>query len=100
MANPPSHGIRVIELARILAGPWAKAHVPASPINTIGEMFADQQTVARGMRLDLEDAEGNMLPSVRTPMVTSATPLAYERPSPRLGGHTQEILAELEHAKP
>ncbi|MCB1454250.1 MAG: CoA transferase, partial [Rhizobiaceae bacterium] len=23
MSNPPLHGIRVIELARILAGPWA-----------------------------------------------------------------------------
>jgi crotonobetainyl-CoA:carnitine CoA-transferase CaiB-like acyl-CoA transferase len=26
----------------------------------------------------------------------SETPLAYERPSPRLGEHTAEILAELE----
>ena len=26
----------------------------------------------------------------------SKTPLAYERPSPRLGEHTAEILAELE----
>lgn len=76
-----------------------KAGVPASPINTIGEMFADPQAVARGMRLDLEDAGGNLLPSVRAPMVMSGTPLAYERPSPRLGEHTQEILAELEHRK-
>jgi len=28
--------------------------------------------------------------------VMSETPLAYERPSPRLGEHTAEILAELE----
>jgi crotonobetainyl-CoA:carnitine CoA-transferase CaiB-like acyl-CoA transferase len=26
----------------------------------------------------------------------SETPLAYERPSPRLGEHTDEILAELD----
>lgn len=73
-----------------------KAAVPASPINTIGQMFDDPQTQARGMRLDLDDGLGNTLPSVRSPMVMSGTPLAYERPSPRLGQHTQEILAELE----
>lgn len=72
------------------------ASVPASPINTIGQMFADPQTIARGMRLDLDDGQGNLLPSVRAPMVMSGTPLVYERPSPRLGEHTQEILAELE----
>jgi crotonobetainyl-CoA:carnitine CoA-transferase CaiB-like acyl-CoA transferase len=75
-----------------------KAGVPASPINTIGEAFADPQAIARGMRLDLDDGHGNTLPSVRAPMVMSATPLVYERPSPRLGEHTAEILAELEKA--
>jgi len=73
-----------------------KAGVPASPINTIGQMFADPQTIARGMRLDLDDSHGNTLPSVRAPMLMSQTPLAYDRPSPRLGEHTAEILAELE----
>lgn len=74
------------------------ASVPASPINTIGQMFADPQTIARGMRLDLDDGHGNLLPSVRAPMVMSRTPLVYERPSPRLGEHTEEILAELERS--
>ncbi|SFU02309.1 CaiB/BaiF CoA-transferase family protein [Mesorhizobium sp. YR577] len=75
-----------------------RAGVPASPINTIGEAFADPQAIARGMRLDLDDGHGNKLPSVRAPMVMSQTPLVYERPSPRLGEHTAEILAELEKA--
>ena len=52
-----------------------------------------------GMRLDLDDGHGNLLPSVRAPMVMSGTPLVYERPSPRLGEHTEEILAELERSK-
>ncbi|PWJ83899.1 crotonobetainyl-CoA:carnitine CoA-transferase CaiB-like acyl-CoA transferase [Pseudaminobacter salicylatoxidans] len=72
------------------------AHVPASPINNIGQAFADPQVIARGMRLDLDDGHGNKLPSVRAPMVLSETPLTYERPSPRLGEHTEEILGELE----
>ncbi len=74
------------------------ASVPASPINNIGQTFADPQTIARGMRLDLDDGHGNLLPSVRAPMVMSGTPLVYERPSPRLGEHTEEILAELERS--
>lgn len=72
------------------------AAVPASPINDIAQMFADPQVVARGMRLELTDAAGTKLPSVRAPMVMGGTPLTYERPSPRLGEHTDEILAELE----
>jgi len=72
------------------------AHVPASPINDIGQAFADPQVIARGMRLDLDDGHGNRLPSVRAPMLLSQTPLTYERPSPRLGEHTEEILRELE----
>jgi crotonobetainyl-CoA:carnitine CoA-transferase CaiB-like acyl-CoA transferase len=76
-----------------------KATVPASPINNIAEMFEDPQIVARGLRMDLSDGDGNTLPSVRAPMLMSKTPLAYERPSPRLGEHTEEILRELDGRK-
>lgn len=76
-----------------------KESVPASPINDIGQAFADPQAIARGMRLDLDDGHGNALPSVRAPMLLSETPLTYERPSPRLGEHTAEILSELEQTK-
>jgi glutaryl-CoA transferase len=69
--------------------------VPAGAINTIEEMFADPQIVARGLRIDLEDAAGTSIPGVRTPVVLSETPLRYERPSPRLGEHQEEVLAEL-----
>jgi crotonobetainyl-CoA:carnitine CoA-transferase CaiB-like acyl-CoA transferase len=72
------------------------AGVPASPINNIGEMFADPQVLARGMKIDLDDGHGNSLPGVRSPMLMPKTPLNYERPSPRLGEHTAEVLAELE----
>ncbi len=72
------------------------ANVPASPINNIAESFGDPQVVARGMRMDLADGHGTTLPSVRAPMLFGATPLVYDRPSPRLGEHTAEILAELE----
>ncbi|OCI95661.1 CoA-transferase [Rhizobium sp. AC27/96] len=69
--------------------------VPAGAINTIEDMFADPQIKARGLRIDLEDAAGTMIPSVRTPIVLSETPLTYSRPSPRLGEHQEQVLAEL-----
>ncbi len=69
--------------------------VPAGAINTIEEMFADPQIAARGLRIELEDAAGTSIPSVRTPIVLSETPLRYTRPSPRLGEHQEEVLAEL-----
>ena len=69
--------------------------VPAGPINSIEEMFADPQIEARGLKIDLTDDKGTVIPSVRTPIVLSETPLRYERPSPRIGEHGEEILAEL-----
>ena len=69
--------------------------VPAGPINTIGDMFDDPQVKARGLRIDLEAADGTVIPGVRSPIVMSETPLNYHRPSPRLGEHREEILAEL-----
>lgn len=70
--------------------------VPAGPINSIQEMFADPQVQARGLRIDLEAADGTVIPGVRTPIVLSETPLRYNRPSPRLGEHQAEVLAELD----
>ncbi|TXH81297.1 MAG: CoA transferase [Rhizobium sp.] len=69
--------------------------VPAGAINTIEDMFADPQIAARGLRIDLEDSAGTVIPSVRTPIMLSETPLTYTRPSPRLGEHQEEVLAEL-----
>lgn len=74
-----------------------EAHaVPVGTINTIGEMFADPQIRARGMRIDLKDFEGNAIPGVRTPILMSETPLRYDTPSPRLGQHNVEVHADLE----
>jgi crotonobetainyl-CoA:carnitine CoA-transferase CaiB-like acyl-CoA transferase len=69
--------------------------VPAGPINSVADVFADPQVVHRGLRLDLPRAGGGTVPAVRTPIRMSETPLAYERPSPRLGEHTADVLSEL-----
>ncbi|MEX0343746.1 MAG: CaiB/BaiF CoA transferase family protein [Rhizobiaceae bacterium] len=76
-----------------------QANVPGGPINSIADMFADPQAIARGLRMDLDDGHGNTIPNVRSPILLPETPLNYHRPSPRLGEHTDEILAELEKSR-
>ncbi|MBX7533750.1 CoA transferase [Qipengyuania sp. 1XM1-15A] len=58
----------------------AQAAIPAGPINEIDEVFADPQTQARGMRLDIDG-----MPSVRSPFVFSDAELALETASPAKG---------------
>ncbi len=78
----------------LLAACEAKG-VPAGPINTISQMFADPQIASRGLRVDLADSAGTSIPGVRNPVRLSRTPLRYDRPSPRLDEHRDEIIAEL-----
>ncbi len=71
--------------------------VPAGPINNLEQVFNDPQVKHRGMKLDLPSAaaKGGTIPGVRTPVVIDGWRTASERPSPRLGEHTAEILREI-----
>lgn len=67
--------------------------VPAGPINTMAEVFADPQVIARGIKLDMEQ-DGLKLPGVGSPICVDGKRLAHEQAPPRLGGHTEAILTE------
>ncbi|MBL8584711.1 MAG: CoA transferase, partial [Rhizobiaceae bacterium] len=67
-----------------------KAVVPAGPINTVADVFADPQFQARGMRIE---ADG--VPGLRTPIRMSGAALDTSRRSPKLGEHTQAVLTEI-----
>jgi glutaryl-CoA transferase len=71
--------------------------VPAGPINDLDHVFADPQVVDRGMRLELasDAAKDGKIPGVRTPIMIGGRPMASDRPSPRLGEHTADILREI-----
>ncbi len=66
------------------------AGVPAGPINRIDDVFDDPQIRARGMQI----AQGTM-PGVRMPILFDGQPMVADRPCPRLGEHTDEVLASL-----
>jgi crotonobetainyl-CoA:carnitine CoA-transferase CaiB-like acyl-CoA transferase len=71
--------------------------VPAGPINDLEQVFKDPQVAHRGMKLDLLSAaaKSGSIPGLRTPIVIDGWRAASERPSPRLGEHTAEILKEI-----
>jgi len=71
--------------------------VPAGPINSVAEVFDDPQVRHRGLRFDLDAADmaDGRIPGVRTPIRFSGATLALDRPSPKLGAHTQEVTAAL-----
>lgn len=70
-----------------------QAHnVPAGPINTIDEVFTDDQIRARDMVVEMNHPENGALQLVGNPLKLSRTPVTYERPPPFLGQHTDEVL--------
>ncbi|KRD68070.1 CoA transferase [Ensifer sp. ENS10] len=73
------------------------AGVPGGPINTVADVFADPQIEHRQMRVDTPHpgAAAGTSPGVRTPIRFSAAELALDRGVPRLGEHTEEVLAEI-----
>jgi crotonobetainyl-CoA:carnitine CoA-transferase CaiB-like acyl-CoA transferase len=65
----------------------ASAGVPGGPINSVAEVFADPQVVARGLRLDLGGT-----PSVASPIVIDGRRQVADRPSPALDADRQDVL--------
>ncbi|MBL9046477.1 MAG: CoA transferase [Tabrizicola sp.] len=65
--------------------------VPAGPINSLAEVFADPQVIARKLKIAPEG-----LPGLRSPMTFSGAELALDRPAPRLGQHQDEVLRDLD----
>ncbi len=70
------------------------AGVPCGPINRIDEVFADPQVKARGLQMALPHPLAGQVPLVANPIRLSGSPVAYQRPPPLLGEHTEEVLAQ------
>ena len=70
--------------------------VPAGPINTVSEVFADPQVVHRGMRIDRSNprAKAGSTPGVRSAIIMDGMAAASPRHAPALGEHTSEVLAD------
>lgn len=67
-----------------------KDGVPAGPINSVADVFADPQFLHRAMRIEPEG-----IPGIRTPIRFSESELELDAGAPRLGAHTGDVVAKL-----
>ncbi len=66
--------------------------VPCGPINTLADVFADPQVVARGLKVEMPHPLAGSVPLVANPIRLSSTPVEYRSPPPLLGEHTDAVL--------
>lgn len=69
--------------------------VPAGPVQSSSEIFADPQVTARNMLVDIEDPEYGTYSFARTPMRLSDVPEIDTNPAPRHGQHTREVIGDI-----
>ena len=77
------------------------AGVPCGPVNTVDQVFAEPQAVARD--LTVEQTRNDLNAPVRTvasPIRMNGAPAVADRPPPALGQHTDEVLARYRGQEP
>src|SRR5205085_6603179 len=74
--------------------------VPVGPVNTATDLFADPHVKARDMLVEVEMPGANdKAVLVGPPIKFTETPAGIYRRPPKLGEHTDEVLAEVARAK-
>jgi len=68
--------------------------VPCGPINSIADMAAHPQALAREMVVELDHPRAGRTRALGLPVKLSATPGGVRRPAPTFGQHTREVLGE------
>lgn len=81
------------------AGEWVamlwERGIPAGPINTLDQVFADPQVLHREMLQEISHPTAGLLRQVGIPIKFGSTPGAIRRHPPLLGEHTEAVLGEL-----
>ena len=73
---------------------FEKHQVPAGPINTIDEVFSNEQILARDMRVKVKHALNDELELPGNPIKLSRTPVSYDKAPPLLGQHTESVFKQ------
>jgi crotonobetainyl-CoA:carnitine CoA-transferase CaiB-like acyl-CoA transferase len=68
--------------------------IPCGPINSIDQVFADPQILARKMQISIADKRAGEIPGVANPINYSRSTIDYAVPPPELGSSTESILGE------
>jgi formyl-CoA transferase len=70
------------------------AGVPAGPVNSIDQVFGDEQVAHLEMTRQVNHPTRGSIDLVRSPLTFSGSSDHVEQPAPSRGQHTDEILAE------
>ena len=73
----------------------AAAGIPCGPVQTIDQVFADPQVLARDMVWTVPHPAVGEVRLTGSPLKLSETPVAYRTHPPLLGEHTDEVLTSL-----
>jgi len=71
------------------------ADVPCGPVNSIEDVFNDEQVLHRQMLLEISDPVAGKIKQIGIPIKLSETPGTIRSPPPELGQHTEEALTEI-----
>jgi CoA:oxalate CoA-transferase len=74
--------------------------VPCGPVNTVDKAVHDPQVKAREMVVEVQDPDAGTISMAGVPIKLSATPGKVHGRAPRLGEHTEEVLAQWLHLSP
>jgi crotonobetainyl-CoA:carnitine CoA-transferase CaiB-like acyl-CoA transferase len=80
-------------------GQLTEKDVPAAPINTLDEVFADPQVREYGFPIEIEHPKMGKMKLVGNAVDMSRTPPKIDQPPPMLGEHTEEVLVSLGYEK-
>jgi crotonobetainyl-CoA:carnitine CoA-transferase CaiB-like acyl-CoA transferase len=87
------------ELRRRTSAEWQRrlsaAEVPHAPVLDYRQLFALEQTAARGLRVTVRDPSGRPIDLVGTPFHIAGTELSVPTVPPQLGEHTEQVLREV-----
>ena len=74
---------------------FGAAGVPVAPVVSMADLVSHPYVTGRGALTEMEDADLGSVPMHEIVPRLGRTPGTFRRPAPKLGEHTEEILAEL-----
>ena len=79
---------------------FERLELPFAPVNKPGDLFHDPHLNASGGLLDLTIDDGRHVKTPALPFSISGERLQKRLDPPKLGEHTDEIMAELDRVRP
>lgn len=88
------NGILSGDTRSVWAARFDEAQVPCGPVQTVGEALDHEQTCSVRMVVDVPSPDGGTMRALGAPVLFGGTSFIADRPAPRVGENTTEVLRE------